>query len=499
MRGINKSFYGVKANAEVDFELAAGEVHALLGENGAGKSTMCSILAGLYRPDDGEIHLDGEAVSFASPKDALAAGIGMVYQHFRLVTNFTVAENLALGHPDVPTRLSEKDLIDQAHELGERYDFPVDPNAYIWQLSVGQQQRVEILKLLYRNAQVLILDEPTAVLTPQEGEALFRTMRLLADDGRSLIFVSHKLNEVKAVSDRVTVFRDGHVVGSANTVDATPKDLARMMVGRDLDLPTRTDSAARGDVVLSVRDLEVKDDRGLDGLRGVSIDIHQGEVVGIAGVAGNGQRELTHAIAGLRTPTGGTVELGGKDVTSLSIARRIDAGLSYVPQSRLGVGLASGLTAEENLALKGYRKPPYAKGRFLDLDAFKARGDKLIEDFDVRGVRPGLPVRLLSGGNLQKVLFAREVSQDHIVLMARSPTRGLDVGATEQVRNQILAERDAGIGVLLVSEDLDELLSLSDRILVLYEGEVVGEFEAEEATPEQLGLLMAGHSEEGAA
>ncbi len=499
MRGINKSFYGVKANDDVDFDLGVGEVHALLGENGAGKSTMCSVLAGLYRPDSGEILLDGEPVAFGSPKDALAAGVGMVYQHFRLVMNFTVAENLALGHPDVPTRLSEKDLVAKAHELGDRYDFPVDPNAYVWQLSVGQQQRVEILKLLYREARVLILDEPTAVLTPQEGEALFRTMRLMAEDGRSLIFVSHKLNEVKAVSDRVTVFRDGRVVGSADTVDATPKDLARMMVGRDLDLPKRSGSADRGAVVLSVRDLAVNDDRGLEGLRGVSIDIRQGEVVGIAGVAGNGQRELTHAIAGLRAPTAGTVELGGKDVTSRTVAHRIDAGLAYVPQSRLGVGLASGLTAEENLALKGYRKPPYAKGRLLDQDVFKSRGDKLIDDFDVRGVRPGLPVRLLSGGNLQKVLFAREVSQDHIVLMARSPTRGLDVGATEQVRNQILAERDAGIGVLLVSEDLDELLSLSDRILVFYEGKVVGEFSAEEATPEEIGLLMAGHTEEGAA
>jgi len=496
MRGIDKSFYGVLANSDVDFQLRKGEVHALLGENGAGKSTMCSILSGLYRPDAGELIVNGEHKSFKSPKHALADGIGMVYQHFRLVTNLTVAENLALGHPDVPERLSQKQLVTDAKELGERYNFPVDPTAYIWQLSVGQQQRVEILKLLYRNVQVLILDEPTAVLTPQEGETLFETMRLMAGEGRSLIFISHKLHEVKAVSDRVSVLRDGKMVGAADTADAEPRDLARMMVGRDLELPTRTEAATPGATVLSVRGLKVKDDRGLEGLSGVTFDVRAGEVVGIAGVAGNGQRELSFGITGLRPVVGGSVQLAGKDIAKESISDRIDAGISYIPQSRLGLGLAAGLSAEDNFALKGFRKPPYARGVFLNLGVFGKRADELQEQFDVRGVRPGLPIRLLSGGNLQKALLAREVSEPHVLLIARSPTRGLDVGATETVRNQILEERANGIAVLLISEDLDELLALSDQVLVLFEGKVVGNMPVEEATPEKLGLLMAGVSPE---
>ena len=496
LRGIDKAFYGVKANDNVDFTLAHGEVHALLGENGAGKSTMCSILSGLYRPDAGEMRLDGEAVDFKSPKDALAAGVGMVYQHFRLVANLTVAENLALGQPDLAVNLSQKELEEEARELGERYEFPVDPGARIWQLSVGQQQRVEILKLLYRNAKVLILDEPTAVLTPQESDALFRTMRLLADEGRSLIFVSHKLYEVKAVSDRVTVFRDGRVVGGADTADAEPRDLARMMVGRDLELPTRDAPEHVGDPVLSVQDVWVEDDRGLDAVRGVSVEVRSGEIVGIAGVSGNGQRELAYGIVGLRRPKAGRINVKGDDVTSNSVLQRIRAGIAYVPQSRLGMGLAPGLTTEDNLILKEFRNPPYARGPFLNPGPISDRGEDLIERFDIRGVRPGLPIRLLSGGNLQKALIAREVSQDHVAMIARSPTRGLDVGATEQVRNQLLAERDAGIAVLLISEDLDELLALSDRVLVIYEGEIVGSMPAEAATPERLGLLMAGHTEE---
>ena len=499
LRDIDKAFYGVLANADVDFQLRQGEVHALLGENGAGKSTLCSIVAGLYRPDSGEMYLDGELTHFKSPKDALAAGVGMVYQHFRLVANLTVAENLALGNSDVPLRLSQSELEDEARELGERYDFPVDPAARIWQLSVGQQQRVEILKLLYRNAKVLILDEPTAVLTPQEGDALFRTMRLMVDEGRSVIFVSHKLHEVKQVSDRVTVLREGRVVGGAETADAQPRDLARMMVGKDLELPTRSVNEAIGETRLSVTGLYVKDDRGLDAVQGVDLEVRSGEVVGIAGVSGNGQRELAYGLVGLRKPKAGKVLLDGADVTSASVLRKIRLGFAYVPQSRLGMGLAPGLTTEDNLALKQYRDPPYSRGPWLSTQAFQQRGAELIEDFDIRGVRPGLPIKLLSGGNLQKALIAREVTQDHQVLIARSPTRGLDVGATASVRDQILAERDRGIAVLLISEDLDELLALSDRLLVIYEGRIVGEMPATEATAEQLGLLMSGHTEERSA
>jgi simple sugar transport system ATP-binding protein len=499
LRDIDKAFYGVLANADVDFELRRGEVHALLGENGAGKSTLCSIIAGLYRPDSGEMYLDGKLTHFKSPKDALAAGVGMVYQHFRLVANLTVAENLALGNSDVPLRLSQSELEDEARELGERYDFPVDPAARIWQLSVGQQQRVEILKLLYRNAKILILDEPTAVLTPQEGDALFRTMRLMVDEGRSVIFVSHKLHEVKQVSDRVTVLREGRVVGGTETADAEPRDLARMMVGKDLELPTRSVNEAIGETRLSITGLYVEDDRGLNAVQGIDLDVRSGEVVGIAGVSGNGQRELAYGIVGLRKPKAGKVLLDGTDVTSASVLRKIRLGIAYVPQSRLGMGLAPGLTTEDNLALKQYRNPPYSRGPWLSTQAFQQRGEELIEEFDIRGVRRGLPIKLLSGGNLQKALIAREVTQDHQVLIARSPTRGLDVGATASVRDQILAERDRGIAVLLISEDLDELLALSDRLLVIYEGRIVGDMPATEATAERLGLLMSGHTEERSA
>jgi simple sugar transport system ATP-binding protein len=493
--GIDKEFYGVKANDNVNFLLERGEVHALLGENGAGKSTLCSILAGLYRPDSGELHIQGEAVAFKSPKDALAAGVGMVYQHFRLVSNLTVAENLALGHPNLDVRLNQKELQQSATELGEKYGLPVDASARIWQLSVGEQQRVEILKLLYRDVQILILDEPTAVLTPQESKVLFKTMRQLAEEGRSIIFVSHKLDEVKQVSDQVTVLRDGKTVGGVATADAEPKDLARMMVGRDLELPTRRPAEGIGPVMLGVSDVHVQSDRGLEAVRGMTFDVHKGEVVGIAGVSGNGQRELAQGLVGLRRLTGGRVELDGADITNASVLRRIRAGCAYVPQSRLGMGLAPGLTTEENLALKAFRRPPYSKSRRLVASAFREKGDREIKEYDIRGVRPGLPIRLLSGGNLQKTLVGREVEMDPKVMILRSPTRGLDVGATEAVRNQILDQREKGVAVLLISEDLDELMALADRLLVIYEGEVVGEMPTEDATAERLGLLMAGQRE----
>ncbi len=492
LESISKSFYGVHANDSVDFELRWGEVHTLLGENGAGKSTLCSILAGLYRPDSGSFVYDGEPRNFKSPKDALAAGIGMVYQHFRLVSNLTVAENLALGHPDVPLRITESEMEREARELGDRYGLPVDPAARIWQLSVGEQQRVEILKLLYRNVRVLILDEPTAVLTPQEADQLFATMRQMVAENRSVIFVSHKLHEVKAVSDRVTVLRGGKQVGVVDTADAQPKDLARMMVGRDLELPVRTDDAEVGAPMLSVRDLHVDSDRGLEAVAGLTFDVRAGEVVGVAGVSGNGQRELAYGIVGLREPTAGTITVDGTDLTNAPVLDHIRAGIAYVPQSRLGMGLAPGLTTEDNLGLKAFRKPPYSRGPWLSKSVFEERGAEMITQYDIRGVRPGLPIRLLSGGNLQKALIAREVSLNPKVLIARSPTRGLDVGATEAVRKYVLAERAKGTAVLLISEDLDELLALSDRLIVLYEGRIVGEMRAHEATAEGLGMLMGG-------
>lgn len=498
-RGIDKSFYGVKANDGVYFELKRGEIHALLGENGAGKSTLCSALAGLYRPDAGEILLDGRTVHFRTPKDALAAGVGMVYQHFRLVENLTVAENLVLGHQDLPLRVQRRRQERIAEDMGERFGLPVDPSARIWQLSVGEQQRVEILKLLYRDVRVLILDEPTAVLTPQESSQLFATMRRLAGEGRSVIFVSHKLAEVKQVSDRVTVLRDGRNAGRGETADLAPNDLAAMMVGRELRLPRRETETEPGEVALAVSGLRVAGDRGLETVRGVSLQVREGEILGLAGVAGNGQRELAYGIAGLRIPEAGRVEVAGRDVTRWSVRERIAAGTAYIPQNRLGMGLAPGLTTEENLALKTYRRPPYSKRGRLAAGAFRTEGARQIEQYDIRGVRPGLPIRLLSGGNLQKALIAREIEMEPRVILAVSPTRGLDVGATQAVREHLLAQRRRGVAVLLISEDLDELLALSDRLAVIYEGEIVGEMEAEQATADQLGLLMAGHREERSA
>jgi simple sugar transport system ATP-binding protein len=495
LKNISKEFYGVKANDSVDFDLRWGEVHTLLGENGAGKSTLCSVLAGLYRPDSGTFDYDGSPAAFKTPKDALTAGIGMVYQHFRLVPNLTVAENLALGHPDLHMRISQKELEKEATELGEQYGLPVEAGARVWQLSVGEQQRVEILKLLYRKVRILILDEPTSVLTAQEAQQLFTTMRHMAEEGRSVIFVSHKLHEVKQVSDRVTVLRGGKGVGTVDIDDAETEDMARMMVGRDLVLPTRGDREEAGEVVLSVKDVRIEGDRGLEAVRGISFDVRAGEVLGVAGVSGNGQRELAHGLVGLRNPTEGTIEVKGEDVTHNSVLDHIDRGIGYVPQNRIGMGLSPGLTTEENLALKSYRHPPFSQGPRLRASAFNEQGEELIERYDIRGVRPGLPIRLLSGGNLQKALFAREITQEPVILIARSPTQGLDVGATEAVRNHVLSERNRGTAVLLISEDLDELLALADRLVVMYEGAIVGGMQAEEATAEKLGLLMGGGGE----
>jgi simple sugar transport system ATP-binding protein len=502
LRGIHKAFFGVAANADVDFDLQPGEIHALLGENGAGKTTLCSILAGLYRPDGGEILVEGTPRSFHSPRDALAAGVGMVYQHFRLVDTFTVAENLVLGHPDAGVRLSGKQLERDAAALCERFGIAVDVRARIWELSVGEQQRVEILKLLHRGVRILILDEPTAVLTPQESQALFRTLRSMRDEGRSVVFVSHKLPEVLEVSERVTVLRAGRRVGQMPTIEADPAVLARLMVGRDLPRPERAGAGERGlsaPVALDVQGLRARGDRGSWAVRGVDIQLVAGEILGIAGVAGNGQRELAEALAGLRPTHAGRVMLNGRDVTRASALDRIRRGLGFVPEDRLGMGLASGLPLEENLVLKSYRTRKFSRGPFVSWRAVRAWSGELAEHFDIRGVRDGLPVSLLSGGNLQRAILARELSQRPHVLIAASPTRGLDVGATESVRRLLAEQRAQGTGVLLVSEDLEELRALADRILVMYEGRIVGETSREDFDLARVGLLMAGHSVEGSA
>jgi general nucleoside transport system ATP-binding protein len=495
LRGITKRFPGVVANDGVDFEAAAGEVHALLGENGAGKTTLSNVMTGLYRPDEGSIELDGRPVEFRSPRDALDAGVSMVHQHFRLVGAFTVAENVVLGdhRGEARTfRLHPRRIERRVAELGKQYGLSVEPRAKIWQLSLGEQQRVEILKALYRESRVLILDEPTAVLTPQEAETLFVTLRSMADDGRTIVFISHKLNEVKAVAERVTVLRGGRSVATAPTADATPQSLAELMVGRELasTRPERVELAAEDETVLEVEDLWAEGDRGETALRGVSLRVRAGEILAVAGVAGNGQRELAETITGLRPATRGQISVRGKRLAGGDPRRAIRAGIAHVPEDRLGTGVAPSLTIASNTALKSYR----GHGPFLRRRVIRRRADELIQRFDVRGATHATPARQLSGGNLQKVVLGREFSAQPSVLVAASPTRGLDVAAIATVHGHLRDAAADGMAILLISEDLDEILALANRIVVLYEGELAGEVDPHGATVNEIGLLMAGGS-----
>jgi general nucleoside transport system ATP-binding protein len=492
MRGITKRFPGVVANDCVDFEAAVGEVHALLGENGAGKSTLSNILTGLYRPDEGEILLYGKPVSFETPRDAIEAGIGMVHQHFRLVEPFTVAENIVLGESGKGTRLIDPIAIEaRVGAIADRYGLAVDPRARIWQLSVGEQQRVEILKVLYRHARILILDEPTAVLTPQEAERLFVTLRQMAADGRTVIFISHKLNEVKAVSDRVTVLRAARSIATIDTAEATPRSLATLMVGRELGERERQSRDPAGPPVLELENLRAEGGRG-EAVKGVSLVVKAGEIVAVAGVAGNGQRELAETIAGLRAPTVGAVRVDGKPLRGGDPRSALEAGVAFVPEDRLRTGSAPGLSIATNLALRSYREPPVSRGPFLMLERIRARAVELIQHYRISAPGPSAPARVLSGGNLQKVVIAREFSGSPRVVIAASPTQGLDVGATETVRSYLVEAASGGAAVLVFSEDLDEILELADRIAVIYEGAIVGELPAAGASVDEIGLLMAG-------
>ena len=496
MRGISKRFPGVIANDRVDFEAAVGEVHALLGENGAGKSTLSNILTGLYRPDEGEIHLYGEPVQFQSPREALDAGICMVHQHFRLVAPFTVAENVILGDhrgEGRSFRVHPRAVERRVAELGERYGMHVEPRARIWQLSLGEQQRVEILKALYREAKILILDEPTAVLTPQEAETLFATVRRMAAEGRTIIFISHKLNEVKAVVDRVTVLRGGRSITTESTAAATTQSLAALMVGRDVQVGRRQErETPHGDeVALELEEVWAQGDRGAAAVKGVSLRLRAGEILGVAGVAGNGQRELSEAVAGLR-PYRGTIRVAGRGLQGGDPRESLSAGVAYVPEDRLGTGVAPSLSVAQNIALRSYRKPHVSAGPLLRLGAMGRRAAQLIEDYDVKTPSHSTPARNLSGGNLQKVVLAREFSADPNVVIACQPTRGLDVGAIETVHAYLRDAASRGVGIILVSEDLDELLALADRIAVMYEGTIAGELDAGAATVAEIGLLMAG-------
>ncbi len=495
MRGIVKRFPGVLANDRVDFEAAAGEVHALLGENGAGKSTLSNILTGLYRPDAGEIFIDGEPVQFHSPRDALDARIFMVHQHFRLVEPFTVAENVVLGDhrgEGRTFRLRHRAIEQRVAELSKRYGLAVDPRARVWQLSLGEQQRVEILKALYREARILILDEPTAVLTPQEADVLFETLREMAAEGRTVVFISHKLHEVKAVADRVTVLRGGRSVATVSAADATLRSLASLMVGRELDSGQPARARTPGEPVLELTDVWSDADRGDSAVRGASLVVRGGEIVAVAGVAGNGQRELAETVAGMRRATRGKILVCGKAIRAGDPRSAIAAGVAYVPEDRLGTGVAPSLSIASNLALKGYRERSSSHGPLLRIGRIREHAVELIQRYSIAAPGPGAPARLLSGGNLQKVVLAREFSGKPRLLIAASPTRGLDVGAIETVHAYLREAAADGVGVLLISEDLDEILLLADRVAVMYEGAIVGETSREEADVEEIGLLMAG-------
>jgi ABC-type uncharacterized transport system ATPase subunit len=492
MRGITKRFPGVLANDHVDLDVYHGEVLALLGENGAGKSTLMNVLAGLYRPDEGHVTVQGQPAHFRSPRDAIEQGIGMVHQHFMLVESLTVAENVILGLRSASPILHLDQVRDEIEALSKRYGLQVDPDAYIWQLSVGEQQRVEILKLLYRGADVLILDEPTAVLTPQESAELAAILRQMTDEGKAIIFITHKLDEVMAFADRVTVLRGGKVVATLRIADTTKKELARLMVGREVLFRLSKRARQPGEAGLTVENLEAFNDKGLPALRGVSFDICAGEILGIAGVAGNGQRELAEAIAGLRRASGGHVRVHGQDTTNRSPRQVIDAGVSHIPGDRVGVGLVPNLPVSDNLAMKAYRRPPLAQGPVLNRNALRHFAERLIETFRIATPTTETLTRLLSGGNQQKVVLAREITAGRGVLVAVYPTRGLDVGATESVRRTLLEQRDEGAAILLISEDLDELSELSDRIAVLFEGQIMGTVVSGEASAEEIGLMMAG-------
>jgi general nucleoside transport system ATP-binding protein len=500
LRGITKQFPGVLANDHVDFDLRRGEVHALLGENGAGKSTLMNILYGLYQPDEGQILVKGEPVRFHSPKDAINRGIGMVHQHFMLIPVMTVAENIVLANE--PTRaglLLDTNAADRrVRELSRSFNFAIDPDARVEEITVGQQQRVEILKALYRHADILILDEPTAVLTPQEANELFEILRTLTREGMSVIFITHKLNEVLEIADRITVVRRGKRIDTVDRQGATEEGLARMMVGREVLLRVDKPASDPGDPLLTVDDLHVFDDRGLEAVRGVSFEVRGGEIVGIAGVDGNGQTELIDAITGLRKAASGRVAVGGRNVTGATPSRILDSGLGHIPEDRQRRGLVLEFSLAENVALHDYDKAPGSRSGWLFPRQLIRRARELLTQFDVRGGGPQTLASALSGGNQQKVVLAREIGRGPSVLIAAQPTRGLDVGAIEFVHRRLVEARDNGKAVLLVSLELDEIISLSDRTLVLYEGEIVAQH-GPDVTEDQLGIEMTGAGRKEAA
>lgn len=493
MRGIVKRFPGVVANNNIDLTIMPGEVHALLGENGAGKTTLMNILYGLYPADSGEIYVRGRKVSITSPSDAIKLGIGMVHQHFMLIPNFTVVENIVLGkEPKRRLFLDHAKAVAEVKAISDKFGLMVDPLAKVENISVGMQQRVEILKALYRGAEVLILDEPTAVLIPQEVEELKEIVDELVRQGKAVIFITHKLKEVMEMSDRITVIRRGKVVGTHRTEGVTAPDLARMMVGRDVVLQVPKSPAKTGEPVLELKGVEAIDDRHLPALRGINLKVHKGEILGIAGVDGNGQTELIEVISGVRKPTKGEIKLNGQDITHLSVKEKRDQGVGHIPADRQRHGLVMEFSVSENCILGNQRSEAFSSGINMKIQEVKRYAQELVSRYDVRTPGIGVAANTLSGGNQQKVVVGREIDRDPDLLIAAQPTRGLDVGAIEFVHRRLIEHRDSGKGVLLVSFELDEILSLSDRIAVMYEGQIVAVVRPEETSEEELGLLMAG-------
>ena len=499
LRGITKRFGSLVANDAIDLELRRGEIHALLGENGAGKSTLMNVLYGLLQPDEGEIHLDGEPVKIDSARRAIGLGIGMVHQHFMLVPVMTVAENLVLGtEPHSGPLMDYKEAAARTRELSERFGLAVRPEARVQDLGVGAQQRVEILRALFRGAKVLVLDEPTAVLTAQESQDLFRVLRRLKEEGTSIVFISHKLNEVLDVSDRVTVLRRGKKIDTVQTEGSTERSLASLMVGREVLLRVEKPEHQPGEPLLQVRDLHVSDDRGLPAVRGVSFEVRAGEIVGVAGVDANGQSEVIEAIVGLRHPTAGQVILDGEDLAGRSTREILDAGVGHIAEDRHRRGLVLQFDLAENIGLREYRKPGVSRFGWLSPRKLAERARGLLREYDVRGGETDTLASSLSGGNQQKAVIARELSSDPKLIIAAQPTRGLDVGAIEFVHRRLVEERDTGRAILLVSLELEEIRSLSDRALVIYEGEIVAELDPS-SSEEDFGVAMTGGGRKAAA
>ena len=501
MNNIRKEFPGIVANDDITLQLRKGEIHALLGENGAGKSTLMSVLFGLYQPEAGEIRKNGQIVKINNPNDATALGIGMVHQHFKLIEVFTVLDNIILGAETTNKLgfLKKKEARKKVQELSEKYGLKVDLDAKVEDITVGMQQRVEILKMLYRDNEILIFDEPTAVLTPQEIDELMATMKGFAAEGKSILFITHKLNEIMAVADRVTVLRKGKYIGTVNTKDTNKQELSNMMVGRPVQLEVQKEPAQPKEVILKVEGLTVPSKlHKNDAVKNVSFEVRQGEILCIAGIDGNGQTELIHGLTGLEKASAGKITLCGQDISGLSIRKRSQAGMSHIPEDRHKHGLVLNYTLEQNMVLQKYKEPRFQKHGFIKFDEIRKYSEKLIEDYDVRsGQGPVTVSRAMSGGNQQKAIIAREIDRDEPLIIAVQPTRGLDVGAIEHIHGQLIAERDKGKAVLLVSLELDEVMGLADRIIVLYEGEIVGELNPKETNPQELGLYMSGAKRQG--